>query len=564
MAESKHLLYIFPDVAYAVELAGGKEAGSFVVRDYLQVNGEFMNENELIAENLEKLAGKIQSNSYDLILPDFLFTNTVVNVDKTGEDAVDRYVKETLMPSLEITEDSHLVQSFILTEFKGNSKVQVSALEKSLLKPVAEYFGAGSPAIVRSVLPLSWTLKSLISLEPSISVVQMGANLYLAQHYIGVDQANEAAAEDAEKLIETVKTLKGAEPSIQTLYLLSSGLVEKKLREGLKATLPLQQLADEDETSEMPSYIKQIVEAGAKTLAVPDYKVPVFALGNGSPVAPAPAPAKETMIKTAKAEEAEETQKLPEADEAELPSPSELTSEPSEKAEPEKEPELEFADVPAAAPAAETAEETASAAVDLTQFSSKEENEEEQAPAVEAEKPTPVVEAVPAAPTKRVIKNDAGVNSMVRMIFIGLASFFVTVGIGLGIGLGLLTFTKETPSTDTPVTQITPTAEPTPTPTPTPAINRADHTLLVVNATTKAGYAGQIADKLEAAGFESVAAKNAVGDYETGNFVLTDEANPALVSLLSTDTGLTLTQLTEEKTVEDPNNTYTIVIVLAE
>src|SRR5690606_4028123 len=124
----------------------------------------------------------------------------VVNVGQTGEEAVKRYVHDTLMPSLEISDDSHQTQIFVLTEFKGTSKAQLAAVEKSLLEPLRAAFGGEGQASLRQVYPLSWTLKSLISLEPSISVVQLGARLYLAQHYIGVDQANEALAEDAEKL----------------------------------------------------------------------------------------------------------------------------------------------------------------------------------------------------------------------------------------------------------------------------------------------------------------------------------------------------------------------------
>lgn len=570
MADTTHLLYLLPDVAYAVELVPGKEAGSFVIRDYLQVNGEFMNEDELLAENLGKLAGKLPPRTYDVVLPDFLFTNTVVNVGQTGEEAVKRYVHDTLMPSLEISDDSHQTQIFVLTEFKGTSKAQLAAVEKSLLEPLRAAFGGEGQASLRQVYPLSWTLKSLISLEPSISVVQLGARLYLAQHYIGVDQANEALAEDAEKLIETVKTLKGAEPSIQTLYLVTSPLVEKKLRDGLKETLPLQQLADNTEESEMPQYVKYSIEAGAKTVAIPEYTIPAFAVGVGvgtsSTVTAAPT---QGMLKTVKEPDASDMKDkssdaietpevvLPVADEAELPSPAEPVVTTSTD-----EPELEFADqtqdeVPEAAPAP----------VDLTQFSSHEQvDEQEAAPAA------PVVSAPAAAPSepaapKKVIKNDSGVNGMVRMIFIGLVSFFVTVGIGLGIGLGLLSFTSptDTPPVDEPsITEITPTTEPTPTPTPEPEIDRTEETVLVVNATARAGYAGQIANRLEAAGFESVTARNAVGDYETGNFVLLEEANLSLVNLLSSDTELTLVFSEEEKTVEDPNGTYTIVIVLAE
>src|SRR3972149_446494 len=275
----KHFLYLLPDVAYAVELVPNKDGNGYIIRDYLQVNGEFMDDNLILPESMEKLADKLQPQAYDLILPDFLFTNTVVNVEKTGEEAVKRYLDEELVPSLALSAETHGIQSFVLTEHKGTAKVQLSALEYSVLDPVREALNGDHGPSIKNIYPLSWILKSLISLEPSISIVQMGGNLYLAQHYIGVDQANMASAEDAEKLVETVKTLTGAEPSIQTLYLLSSVLVESKLKDGLKATVPLQQLASDSEESEMPSYVKQIIEAGAKTLSVADYKVPVFIMG---------------------------------------------------------------------------------------------------------------------------------------------------------------------------------------------------------------------------------------------------------------------------------------------
>src|SRR3972149_7353151 len=199
----KHFLYLLPDVAYAVELVPNKDGNGYIIRDYLQVNGEFMDDNLILPESMEKLADKLQPQAYDLILPDFLFTNTVVNVDKTGEEEVKRYVNEELMPTLELSKDTHNIQSFILTEHKGSAKVQLSALELSVLDPLREAFNGENGPTIKSVYPLSWTLKSLISLEPSISIVQLGANLYLAQHYIGVDKANNASAEAAENLVET-------------------------------------------------------------------------------------------------------------------------------------------------------------------------------------------------------------------------------------------------------------------------------------------------------------------------------------------------------------------------
>lgn len=552
----KHLLYLLPDVAYAVELVPGKDGAGYAIRDYLQVNGEFMDDNEILPDSMEKLVTKLQPRPYDLILPDFLFTNTVVNVKKTGEEAVKQYIDDELIPSLEISKTSHSIQAFILTELKGSSKVQLAALEKSLLNPVRKAFGGDGQASISKIYPLSWTLKSLISLEPSISIVQLGANLYLAQHYIGVDQANNASAEDAEKLVETVKTLKGAEASIQTLYLLSSALVEQKLKDGLKDTLPLQQLADDSVKSEMPSYVKQAAEAGAKTLAIVDYKVPVFIMEAGAPPVVA-----EPEVTEPKPPMKKLSEKVTEV--ADLPTPSEVDEVKAALVEPE----LKFADAPAAV-AAEKAASTTPATkpepIDLAQFS----NQSEEVKPVVADQPLKKDKSTkpnqPTAPVKAVIKNEPGTHNMVRMIFIGLASFFVTVGIGLGIGLGLLTFTRPGGAAiPTPTAIVSPTGNPTPTATPAPAINRTDQKVLVVNATTTAGYASQIADKLEAAGFKNVTAQNAKGDYEVGNYVLLEKANSALVELLSTDTGLTL-KFAEGKTVEDSAGTYTVVVVLAE
>jgi hypothetical protein len=568
MADIKHLLYILPDVAYAVELMPSGESGNFSIRDYLQVNGDFMDENELIEENLKKLISKLQPQAYDLILPDFLFTNTVVNIEKTGEEEVKKYLQTELIPSLEISDQTHAIQTFVLTEFKGSSKAQLSALELSIMDPLRAVFT--QKATIKNIYPLSWTLKSLISLEPSISIVQMGANLYLAQHYIGVDQANSASVDDANKLVETVKTLKGAEASIQTLYLLSSALVESKLKEGLKNVLPLQQLANETEGSEMPSYVKQAVEAGAKTLSVADYKIPVFTISAGKMSAA-------SAVGTAKKEiMSDKTMSdLPEEKaETSLPTPTEVGGD---------EPKLEFADESQVSPVETTAAKPEEASiesvkpedVDLSQFSSQADEEtttetpaqpivKESQPKESVETPKKNQETVATSPalSKPVIKNDRGTNSMVIMIFIGLASFFVTVGIGLGIGLGLLTFTKPGEEVEpTPVVETTPTPEVTPT--PAPEIKRTDFTVRVVNATAKAGYAGTVAADLEEAGFEDVATGNALGDYETGNYVLLDEEDVALLELLSKDTGLDLTFATG-KEVEDSATEYKIVIVLAE
>ncbi len=279
MLNTKKLLYILPDAAYIAEVLPTKKAHTFSIHSFRQINGSFIDENEFIVDNVKKLIHKIDPDEYHLILPDFLFTNTIVDIKETKESAVKEYLKETLLPSLELTKDTHEIDTFILTQHGGKSKVQLSALEQSLLEPIRQA-AAGQQLTITQISPLSWTIKSMISLEPSLSTVQMGEMLYLALHYIGVDQTISFPISETANIIETVKTLKGAEPNIQTMYLLTNEVVEQQIKEQLSGTLPIQQLTNlTDETEGIPSFIKHIILAGARTLDLPELGIPHFSLG---------------------------------------------------------------------------------------------------------------------------------------------------------------------------------------------------------------------------------------------------------------------------------------------
>jgi hypothetical protein len=187
MSAQPKLLYILPDVAYTAELLPAKQPNSYAIHSFRQINGEFINEDEFISENLTKLLDKLEPGEYQVILPDFLFTNTILNVKATGQTQVTDYIKSELLPSLEIDKTTHQIETFVLTEHRGVYKLQLSALEKSLVKPLAQGM-ADRSLLVASVVSVSWALKSLISLEPSLSIVQLGEQLYLTQHYIGLDR----------------------------------------------------------------------------------------------------------------------------------------------------------------------------------------------------------------------------------------------------------------------------------------------------------------------------------------------------------------------------------------
>ncbi|MGD9129111.1 MAG: LytR C-terminal domain-containing protein [Candidatus Woesebacteria bacterium] len=623
MLNTEKLLYILPDVAYIVELLPAKQAHSFQIQSFRQVNGKFLDDNEFIADNVMKLAAKVEEGEYSLVLPDFLFTNTIVNVKESSENKVKQYLKEKLLPELSLSLDTHQVDTTVLTEHKGIFKVQISALEKSLLVPLKQAVSEHKVKI-KNIYSLSWTVKSIISLEPSISILQMGDRLYSTLHYIGVDQSREVAVSEAETLVETVKTLKGAEPSIQTLYLISSSLVEEKLKDDLSKIVPIQQLATfKEEDAKMPSYVQKVIESGMKTISIPDYQLPTFALSKVS--------LKDAMLASDKEKEKPETEE--ESTEktaakvaetvtatAALPKPSasdsaialegkklalEEESEAESKVESldpkeskEKKPEIIAADIaeikessiPTAVTATvkETVKEESKVEkseikekkldfkeanetlksfeeVDLKQFIEGESEAKKSDDKAKTEEKT-ASDKEDKAEKKFVIKNKAGVNNMLKMFFIALASFSVTVAIGVGLGLGILSLTnKDSEQVSSPVVvaEASPTPEPTAIPTPEPEIEKDKIKILVVNATTTSGYAGKIKKKLEAADFSKVTARNAKGDYEDGFHLLMAEENSSLEELLEEATDLKL-NYSDEIGVEDPEENFDLVIVLAE
>jgi len=279
MPTDTRLLYVLSDLAYIAKLIPGKKAHDFILSDFRQINGEFLDENILLEANLVKLFSKLEAGSYKLVLPDFLFTSTIINIELDNEEAVKEHLKNKLLPELGINEEDYYLDTTVLSNYKGSFKVQLTALEKSVVAPLAKILEDHKDVKIDTISPLSWTSKSIISLEPSVAILQMGNHLFLAEHYIGVDQCYAVEVGEAENFTETVKTLKGVEPSLQTVYLLTNSLVDDAIKEKLKETLPVQQLADlASENGNMPSYVKQIIEAGAKTYSIPEFLLPQFVL----------------------------------------------------------------------------------------------------------------------------------------------------------------------------------------------------------------------------------------------------------------------------------------------
>lgn len=607
MLNTEKLLYILPDLTYIAELLPGKKEHTYTIQSFKQINGKFLDEEELISANIQKLFTKIDKEEYHLILPDFLFTNTIVNVHDDSESGAIAHVKNELLPTLNISNDTHEIEITVLTSFKGNSKVQISAIEKEVLAPI-RVASEKSKTTIKAVSPLSWAIKSIVSLEPSITVLQIGENLFSSQHYIGIDQTNNFPVEELTSIVETIKTLKGAEPSIQTIYLASSSLIEEKLKEELGGTLPIQQLATfKDEDSKMPSYVKYIIESCMKTLSISDFPVPKFKLGKATKEEenlfssenevknedknqdtsintaqtklPEPSKVPNAVI-SAKAEDVitmpKEIKEKEEVKEVEKQKEDDVKKEKSESVITEETKKVE-ADAKPDNKDEKDNEETDSEniddkpvtkdEIDLGQFAGKEVAQKDDATSKNEveDKNEKTSISQETRITKKVIKNSSGVNNMLKMVFITLAVFFITIAIGIGVGLGLLKISDKSASDEVAtvvVSEPETTPEPTATPIPVVEINKDEISILVVNATTKAGYAGQIKTVLVEE-IKNVIAGNAEGTYEDGtDYVLMLEENEQLKKLLEEVTDLEF-EFASGIEIEDPDGDYDAVIVLA-
>jgi hypothetical protein len=627
--DTQKLLYILPDVAYLAELIPGKKEHTYVVHSFRQINGEFIDENELIAANVIKLFSKLSAETYHLVLPDFLFTNTIVEIKEKSENKVKEYIKQTLLPELDLSASTHVLKPFILNQYGDKSRIQLSAIEKSVLAPIVK--GAqDAEAIISSVTPLSWTIKSLISLEPSISIVQMGSRGYLALHYIGVDQAHDATIDDIETLAETIKTLKGGEPSIQTVYLLTNDLIEEKIKENLDGVVPVQQLTNANNDSDMPSYVQQVIEAGMKSLSIAEYAVPTFTLPKFAEIEEfLLEQPKDTQVASAEAkvdeiDEQETTESLEDERSRTMPAIKELSLDEDDEVDVEPKPESEeesvnSADLNMAAIATShmsdlpNTDEVSTDAQTIKTLDTSKSSESSKTepkslktePASNTESDTPsnddnsfqalaafsratisedgakLESTTQVGQVKPVIKNKSVVQPMLKMFFISLSVFFATVGIGIAIGatvLGMNMFspfmqTRDKDSTkqtqiDTPQDSAEK-ADPSPTPEPTPepeALNIKELSVLVVNATTKAGYAGLIQKSLAELDFKQVNAGNAKGEYESGLYLLVGKDFTQTTELLAIINKHLQKKFTikGDKTIEDATNKYDIVVVLAE
>lgn len=629
MLNTKKILFILSDVAYSAELLPDKKPLSFVLQSCVQLNGSFIEDKVLNITNLSKLFAKLDpTESYQVILPDELFINTILSIKEVGDAKIREELKEKVLPSLLLSQETHDISTTVLNELRGTTRVQLSAIETASLAPLRAT-ATNYKIKIENIAPLSWALKSIVSLEPSIVILQLGSMVYGSLHYIGVEQCFSAPSDELETMFEKIKELKKAESSIMTCYLVTNTNIESDFKKGLKEVLPLQQMTEvSKDKKDVAVEVTTIIEASMRTLAIPDFPVPQFSLGKPTAsevekYAPALAIATADIKKgTAMPNATDDTQKADQKSDTELPKPKILptgtvgitpavaTAAPAAPAAPAAlTPTPKIVDVTpevATAPTAENKtspyEESTSADKSAERDSSSKElktptetepvavvastisSTSAQEPAIDLRQFAGAQSTTTA--TTQVVKPEPIKNksrSMTKMIIITLSVFVGTVALGIGVGMLVLKSASK-PATPTPVIEVqAPSPESTPDPAATTSATAtgsatnanpspgstatvsaaiAGQRILIVNATDKAGYAGQIKDKMTKAGFKSITAGNAKGTYTTaGDFVHQKETDDAILTSFEQASGLGLTS-DETAKQEDPQGSYDAVIVL--
>lgn len=619
MLNASKILLLLPDVAFAAELLPQKKPNTFGIQNCAQFNSDFFSNAVFVDEKVLKLFNKLEKDEpYQVILSDQHFINEIVTVKNENDAAIKEELKAKILPSLSISIDTHEVITTVLNEHKGETRIQITAIEKALIAPIrlaAEHSNIG----IATICPLSWALKGLVSLEPSVTVAQLGSQLYVAMHYIGVWQCIQVKTEDVSKAVTIIRDFKKAEPSTMTVYALTNELIEQALKDGLKDVLPVQQMATSvtEEPSQLAIATTASLEYFARSLSIPDFPIPLIKPGKSTK---AETEAYAKVVSSVMLTQEEEDESPSQGDHMPTAQTTKATDKKSEEKEVDVTPKVtttEESDLPKptnpaeSASAEEISPKVAATAPTITTISGTAPQPEDQVPATkiadtvtttatQANSSGTETNTTPAQTTidltqfaggqsatspeqlKPVQSKDGG-KPMMKMILITLGIFIVTVAVGVGVGLLILRFSAK-PSTSTP----TVTVEPTPTEQPMPDANATNSAVasdsasasdsavtsdvtkrtekvLVVNATGRAGYAGTIRDKLVAGGFANSTAGNAKGTYaETGNFVYLKTEDATMIDDLEAASGLVLTEDETVGKTEDAAGAYDAVIVLNE
>lgn len=481
-------------------------------------------------------------------------------------------------------------------------QVSVSGLETGVYQDLLAWLPGLMPKKLW-IMPFSWFLVPLKSVEPVLLAVENGKNsLLVSHHYLGVDDARELSFED---LAEYVISRKEERKETHLLYVQAASKTFKKIETTLGEVVAVHPLMSDVESEPLQAVISEVMLKGSDTLA----ELLHFEEAGLSP---------EDAIDAKEADEAEVL-----ADEAEsdseadsdlpglvppvLPTPVPPVAAPSvsrrvlvetdleevdEDLEKDfDEPQVITTEVDSIILIENADDDTRVVVLNDADDDSEDETREaeevesaeeaETAEEIEEVEETPVVEVVD--PISRMAAErsgqraarvvDATPNDRYRevkprrswggvfLVFFGMVALTVIIG-------GAVYWSQQVQPQQQALipSEVAPTPTPVPTPAPTPVpttltlAEKKQLNMVVYNATTRAGLAGRYQSALNEAGWNVTSTGNATGEYEeAGVFIFTSD-DAAFETLAREMTGVSVRRM--EKNGENSAATVDVVVVI--
>lgn len=275
-ASSTNLAFLLPSVAYLLELVPAKGTTNFQVQNVREIRGSFCSDGVWQGENVKKLASKLEAAQYTVALPDTVFQQFVFEVEAGSESEAHKKALRHMREAYEIDDAVTFCHLFLLSTHRGKYTFQLVSLPQKSARLFYDAFSAQSEHI-KAITPLSWLMKAFVSLEPSLTLAQVGQDVSVARHYIGIDRTFSGATTQPTALAEYLKKQKAEDAQLQTLYLVADDETERMVKKELNKVIPIQQLIADDEAVEgLPASVKFLAEQAARTLSLTELKLPLI------------------------------------------------------------------------------------------------------------------------------------------------------------------------------------------------------------------------------------------------------------------------------------------------
>lgn len=572
------ILYISSDPSMFGVLKGDKKSQS--LEDVTRIDFSLIEDGRLNLENLTHVFESLEQKTIQCILSDDIFFHHIADYKTGNKQTLEEHIKETVGSVFSDQNEPLHIVTVDLAKTAKLQTVQITAMTKRNLNILTE---AAQKAKVKlgAILPASFVVKAFVSVDPSLFILETNASYLVSSHYIGVDFAQSVSTDDKDELVSLIKKLKKEHSHVQHAYVCSSK--SEELSSVLEDLIPVQtveEIRKLETDSDTPFFLK-ILTTGLKDVIDNAFPLPKFT----------------PMIEKLEDEPEEKEEKVEkrEAAIAEVLAEESKDDDDDDEKE-EKEDKKEVVEEP------EEVKEETKKTVKTLSLDTKEEIAVEvpvksedaviaslspMAAAVidDDEEPLPEPEPKPEPKTEKVITKTIteekitestsdeettktsrfSRKKLFRCFLITLAVAAVISIIGTGIVVSQAALKNSNSNLKTPIVENSEGEAPTPTATATPEpVDISALKIKVVNATKIAGKAGGVAANIKKGDVTTVDTGNALGDYETGTFIMfKEEENKVITAQLEELTDLSLQNL-EMKSAENAGGKYDIIIVLAE